>query len=788
MVNSATVIAHAILGLDVANLSPASLLSGRQFELAQISGVVEADFFDWLLEVPGGEAFIRTVARRLARFEWQVVDHDVLKTLYESVIGPETRRRLGEYYTPEWLAQQMVATVVTDPLEQRILDPACGSGTFLFHAARAFLTAAAEAALPLAEALDRLTNHVQGVDLHPVAVSFARVTYLLAIGQQLLTDPSRGPIRVPVYLGDSMQWQQRLDLLTADHLVVPVEDEVELFASELRFPDHLLADQGRFDALVIELADLASRRQKGGQIPALGSVFRRHAIRPEGQPSLTATFGLLCRLHDEGRNHIWGYYVRNLARPLWLSRLENRVDAVIGNPPWLAYRYMASDMQRSFREMCGVRGLWHGASVATNQDLSALFVARVVQLYLRPGGRFAFVMPNAALDRRQFAGFRTGRFSDHREPTRVTFERPWDLRRLRPHFFPRAASVVFGRRAGWDEPSSAELPDEAEQWRGRIDKVNASWEEARNGISREVAGTVVSGQLARSPYHARFAQGATVVPRALFVVEEQAAGPLGIAAGGRAVRSAKSAYEKPPWRDLPRLEGIVEADFIRPLYLGESVLPFRLLPALRCVVPWNGERLLNGEDPRIDMYPRVAAWWREAERLWLANRSSDRLSLLDRLDYRAGFRHQFPVTGQRIVYAKAGMHLAAARVTDLEAVIDHKLYWAIAGSDEEALYLCSILNSPTVTERVRPLMAYGKDERDIDMAVWRLPVPIFDPARPEHQRLVTLGRLAEGLAARLTIDEGKYFSALRRQIRGHLAESEIGGEIDELVEWLLALT
>jgi hypothetical protein len=51
----------------------------------------------------------------VARFDWTNVEHDVLKVLYESVIGAETRRRLGDYYTPDWLADQIVATTVTDP-------------------------------------------------------------------------------------------------------------------------------------------------------------------------------------------------------------------------------------------------------------------------------------------------------------------------------------------------------------------------------------------------------------------------------------------------------------------------------------------------------------------------------------------------------------------------------------------------------------------------------------------------------------------------------------------------
>ena len=51
----------------------------------------------------------------------------------------------------------MVATTVTDPLGQRVLDPASGSGTFLFHAVRRYLKPADEAEVPQADALSELT-------------------------------------------------------------------------------------------------------------------------------------------------------------------------------------------------------------------------------------------------------------------------------------------------------------------------------------------------------------------------------------------------------------------------------------------------------------------------------------------------------------------------------------------------------------------------------------------------------------------------------------------------------
>ncbi|MGH3919713.1 MAG: N-6 DNA methylase, partial [Pseudonocardiaceae bacterium] len=368
LVNSAEIIAHLVVGLDVTDMQPASLLGGQRFDLAAIYGVVEHDFFDWVLDVPHGGDFVRTLARRLSRFDWTNVEHDVLKVLYESVIGSETRKQLGEYYTPDWLAEQVVSTAVTAPLNQRVLDPACGSGTFLFHAVRRYLDAAAAAGISLERGLSGLTDHVLGVDLHPVAVTLARVTYLLAIGRERLLAPDRGAITVPVYLGDSVQWNQRRDLFTEDHLVVPTGRGDQLFDAEFRFPDRFLADAAHFDRLVSSLADQAAKPRAPGQTTLPAGLLHRLAVSDADRPVIEENFRLMCQLNDP----IWSYYIRNLARPAWLARPENRVDVLIGNPPWLSYRYMPEDMQIAFREMSETRQLWHGRDVATHQDLSAL--------------------------------------------------------------------------------------------------------------------------------------------------------------------------------------------------------------------------------------------------------------------------------------------------------------------------------------------------------------------------------------------------------------------------------
>ena len=87
--------------------------------------------------------------------------------LYETVIPPDERRQLGEYYTPDWLARAIVREVVTDPLDQYVLDPSCGSGTFVAEAVNHFIEAANETSLDPKEVLEWLRFSVAGIDVHP---------------------------------------------------------------------------------------------------------------------------------------------------------------------------------------------------------------------------------------------------------------------------------------------------------------------------------------------------------------------------------------------------------------------------------------------------------------------------------------------------------------------------------------------------------------------------------------------------------------------------------------------
>jgi len=793
LVAMAEVIAHAVVGLhpEDPSVTAEMMMSGARFTEAQIGGVVEADFFDWIVEVPGGGQFVKTLAKRLTRFAWERVEHDVMKVLYESIIPADVRHRLGEYYTPDWLAEEIVSDCITDPLHQKTLDASCGSGTFLFHAVRHYLAAADAAGQSTPTAITGALKRVFGFDVHPVAVTLARVTYLLAIGMDRLQAEDRPELAVPVYLGDSLRWGQETTLVSETGLNVPTADGYEIYAdrsqltNQLHFPDRVVADADRFDRLVGELADRAISRKKYSAVPSLKAVFRRFGIHPDDQTTLQDTFVLMCALHDEGRDHIWGYYIRNLARPLWLARSDNRADVLIGNPPWLAYRYMTTTQKASFRAMSTQRGLWAGATVATHQDLSALFVARCIELYLRPGGRFGFVMPLAVLSRRQYAGFRAGTYPVRAEPVTVAFDRPCDLHRIKPAFFPVPASIVTGRRqpGGLSAKPLDAVPD---VWHGRFATATASRAEAVPKIHKDPGEPPPPPPTRASPYAARFSQGATATPRFLFLVERTKAGPLGSGAGRWPIRSQRTSNEKQPWKRLTGLTGTVERRFIRSLYLGESVLPFLLLAPAQAVIPWDRGRLLSGHDDQLDLYPGLAKWWRAAESVWNHNRSSDDLSLAQRLDFRKGLSRQFPSAEHRVIYTKSGMYMAAAIVSDRAAVIDHKLYWANAVSVDEARYLTAILNSTTLTNAVRPLQARGEhNPRDFDKYVFQLSIPPYEAADAAHQLLVRLAARAETVAAQVDLPMAR-FEAQRRRVREALDHSGIGPEIDATVKTLLA--
>lgn len=797
LVLMAEVIAHAVVGYDLATQapSPAKLASGELFAEAQIHGVVEADFFDWVLAAEGGPQFVTSLAQRLARFNWDNVSHDVLKVLYESVISPQIRHSLGEYYTPDWLANRVIAEVVTDPLRQRVLDPACGSGTFIFQAVKKFLGSADAQQIGAHESLSRLTSNVFGMDVHPVAVTFARVTYLLAIGTERLRHPDRGPLSIPVYLGDSVQWDQRSGTLSGGTINIPTSgNDLSdaptgfLFETDLSFPESIVEDASRFDQIVTALADKATTYD-GGDRPAIKAILNRFKVSDEEAETLTNTFDTLCHLHASGRDHIWGYYVRNLIRPLWLSNSSaNQVDVLVGNPPWLRYASMTATMQTRFTELSTARQLITTRRGVSGRDLSSLFVARAVELYLRPGGSFGFVMPHAALTRQPYEGFRRGNWASvSAGDLAVTFQPSWDLHRIQPDIFPVPACVVFGTSTPGNPHGMTETTIE---WAGRLPSVTVDWQTAETHLTTnggEARQVTAADTTTESPYKQRFRQGAVLAPRALLFVEQRDSNPLGVGAGRAQVAAYRSSQEKEPWKSIQTLTGTVEQHHLFPTYLGETVLPYRTHQPRTAALPIVNNTIQT--ETQIEGSEAFNSWWQQAETAWNEHKSQrDDSRLLDRIDFHGQLSAQLPLGGQLVCYTKAGTKLTAARVSDPRAVIDLKLYWTKVDTTNEARYLTAILNSRTLLDRVTPYQSRGLfGPRDFDKYVFRVPIPLFDSSNDKHTRLAELAEKAEQIAGNVDIT-GKNFQQARAKIREALEEEGLAAELEEAVADLLPAT
>jgi hypothetical protein len=792
LVLTAEIIAHAVIGFDITrtgSLTPRALVSGTAFSSSQIHGAVEADFFDWILHAEGGAGFVVDLADRIACFDWSHVEHDVLKLLYESVITQEARASLGEYYTPDWLADRIVHAQLTDPLNQRVADPSCGSGTFLFHAARVFLDAADASGMSNGEAILALTNHLYGMDIHPVAVTLARVTYLLAIGASRLAQPDRGPITIPVYLGDSLQWEQRRDLFGGQDVVTIStmgDDLVDggggaMFGDDLVFPRSVLQDAATFGQLVSAMADKAADKSGRSSTDIIRPVLKQFGIHANDVTTLTQTYDTMRRLHASGRNHIWGYYVRNLIRPLWLSEPDHQVDVLIGNPPWLRYSKMLGAMQKRFKVLSKERGLLSGALGASARDLSTLFVTRAVELYLTAGGTFGFVMPHGVLTRKPHEGFRTGKWSSSEGgQLSVAFDTPWDLVSA-PTGFPMVSCVVFGTRTRND---ASAMPAEVEQWSAKLRSHNTSWTVVADKFTVTTARVhALSGQdvLPDSPYRARFRDGAIVYPRVLLLAEDVPAGPLGAGAGRARLVSRRSSAENEPWRSVASISATVELAFVYPIHLGETLLPFRMLEPLRAVLPIDSAKILDRSV--IDEHAGLGEWWEQAEKLWKQHRVADeRADLLERINYHQQLSSQLPPAKYRVLYTKSGKRVAAAYIESPRAVIDHTLYWAAASSQSEARYLTAVLNSQTVLERVKPLQALGLfGPRHFDKAVLHVPIPTYDSSDEVHQGLVNAAVRAESEAAALDLGNKSNFQRCRKQVRTALESSGLATEIDALV-------
>ena len=795
-------VVQASFGIDIRRLAetePTDLLHGRElFRATGLQGVLESDFFAWPGEVEG-TPLLQTLARRVARFDWVSAPLDTAANLYQTVIPAAERRQLGEYYTPSWLARVMVRELVDDPLNQRVLDPACGSGTFVAEAVTHFIAAAEEAGWAPEDVLSRLRDAVTGIDVHPVAVHLARAAWILAAHPAIKAATAvrlDASMSIPIYLGDALQLRFRTgDMFAERTITIQTMDEDE---PELAFPVSLVERAEDFDAF---MGDVSAYIEEGTD-PFL-ALDENHISDPEERSAVEEAIASLQRLHDLKRDHIWAYYTRNMVRPVALSRA--RVDVVIGNPPWINYNQTFDILRTELENLSRNRyGIWAGGRYATHQDVAGLFFARSVDLYLRDGGVIGFVLPHSALQAGQYSKWRTGRWRAGRSGESVeldfTLKPAWDLERLEPNnFFPVPASVVFAQKCPLGAAGKP-LAGPVERWYGKTGAANVCRE------STDITDTAVEGN---SPYAALSRNGATIFPRVLFFVTETTNTATVQAAPTVTVNPRRGSQDKVPWKnlDLTDITGqTVEDSHLFSVHLGESIAPYITLEPLKALLPLRSGDTAVPIDQSSTSNIRLGALerrmrerWRTVCRLWEENKApTNRLELVEQLDYlnKLSFQLEWQQSADseqvRVAYTKSGEPTAAV-LYDREVLVENVLFWVPCEDFEEARYLLAIINSEALKVAVEPLMTKGQfGARDLHKQLWKLSIPKFDSSHELHATIAEAGATAEDAAGKkleqLREERGDQLTVaiVRRELRKWLRTSTEGRNVEAAVARLLA--
>lgn len=326
----------------------------------EIQNLFESDVFSWYLDALAGNVDllngVRETLDALQEFALPRVAYgvargtDVLRDLYRVLVPRELRKALGEFTTPAWLAQaclERLRELGAELDSGRVLDPTCGTGTFLLpvlHARLGRLRAEHRARVP-DDRVKEVLNSVVGFDINPIAVTAARANYVLALGDLA----TAGSLTLPIWRADSILLPEEApSQTTTDHPRL-IGHSWQAVRTSLRDPFPVptaLATAERMARLRLILED--SVKEPDAQVSAqrfvsgLDLTFGPDGDNPldidamewEGVRTVAAELQDRIReLRDNERNGVWARIIENNFAPVFAGQF----DVVVGNPPWLTW-------------------------------------------------------------------------------------------------------------------------------------------------------------------------------------------------------------------------------------------------------------------------------------------------------------------------------------------------------------------------------------------------------------------------------------------------------------------
>ncbi len=782
------------------------IISGEIFNNKNINNFVENDFFYWVKNeriFKHLKKVFRIIAQEISAFDFKNVDEDVMKGVYQELIDLDTRHALGEYYTPDWLCERIV-NEFNFKNDAQILDPACGSGSFLRAAIHRMKH------LHPVKPIDELCNQIYGIDIHPLSVQISKTTVLIALGEELLKN--KNPIHLNIILANTLLAPDGVKDLFGGQFSLTIDNE------QYKLNTQILDDVRLFDEAldicekVAEQTHGSKQETKESFEKTLKKIYINGGLTHQVIDSYYKIYLALKKVKESGRNSIWKFIIQNLYKPYFLA---GKFDYVIGNPPWFTYSSIKNEEYQNILKQIAEKYRVKPDKVANfpHLEIAVIFFAYCCSYFLKDNCKLAFVLPRSIFSADHHDNTRSGKASGFR------LTQIWDLKDVSPLF--NVPSCVMIVEKGNNNKKLPVTGLDGVVFNGRLKTHNCHLPEALNHISEtEVKwyfvqqGTATAFSMSKkkiqnriNPYRSKFKQGATIVPRTFYFVELAQITPPDLVDRIVYLKTAESIKSdtKEPWKKYT-FKGRMESRFLFRTALSKSILPFSLYKPDMVVLPiiieeeqknYKKIKLCSSEEIRHEGCLEASGWFLKAERYWelLRTEKSQKMLLTDRLDYHKGLTVQNINAPYLVLYNSSAKDANAVVVKrkdiDLELIVESISYVYFTRNLKEAFYLTSIFNSSVLNEMIKDFQARGLfGPRHVHKKILDIYFPEFDNTNKKHLRLAELGEKAHKKTDKYIKDNPPkqelttfHLGRFRLSIKNHL-KSELD-EIDKIVQFLI---
>lgn len=742
----------------------ASLEEGGIIRSLGIRNFLEGDLLSWYLNDWNDpiEKAVRGIIERLNQYDPETMElvpdetRDILKKLYQFLVPKQIRHDLGEYYTPDWLAERCLNQVgygakERDLLQKRVLDPGCGSGTFLILSIKRAKENARLNEIDPAETLTLITKNIVGFDLNPLAVISARTNYLLAIAD--LLKHKKGELTIPIYLCDSInppsaKHQDELFDQEAGHY--QISTSVGLF----RFPEALI-QKALIQRVTALLEDGVKKKQRTQQF--LDRVHTELKTEPKDIKKfdlvLGETYEKLAELEAKGINGIWARIIKNAFAPLFVGQF----DLIVGNPPWVNWESLPQEYRDKTAGIWQTYDLFEHTGLrarlgSAKDDISVLMTYVAIDKYLRDKGRLCIVITQTLFKTVGGGeGFRRFRLGTKGKPFKVL--QVDDMTELQPFDSATNRTAVFFCQKG--EPTS--YPVEYHIWRkkekGSI-AIDLDWDEV-------VQKTVVKHLKAQSIDGSEQGSWISARPKALRALKNvvgQAAyqGREGTNTGGAngvywvSITKSRSGRAKIEnlfdvgKRKVQAVTMEVEDEFLYPLLRGRDIQRWSATPSVCILLPHQKDDPTKGYPEKIlsAKFPQMYKYFDENFRASLLARKSSAVPTDTFYSIYAVGSYTF--APYKVVWSEVGNDVEAAVVAshttdhlgDKVVVPDHTVVTISLQDEKEAHYVCAMLNSSPSQFIVVGYVVLHPSPHILK----NIKIPKYDSTNESHKELARLSK------------------------------------------------